>query len=173
MNTDKSPWEVYASLSWQSRETPRCMYPNELVSLLVRHKHPRIRSIGVESNRWGRRARESVGLPLHGTTWVSGIFDVDEIKDMRQHWPEIPFLAPSREEQKESLFPVPANCIPYTTIRSGHFDLDQHRFKGTVLRGWRPLLEDLVTAGVLYPHEELSFLTGVDTWKTSPKHFHL
>jgi len=132
------------------RESVRCMYPSELVALLWRHKHPRYFSVHIESNRWGDRQRDAVGLAPHGTIHFSEPLSRDEV------------------------FTVVCDCIPYTTIRDATFDQDMGRWKdGPLVRGWRPLISNLVKGGFLYPDKELDYLIGERTWLSSPKHTRL
>lgn len=132
------------------RESPRCMYPDELIRLLWRHKHPRYFSVHIEANRWGNRQRDAVGLSPHGT---------------------IHFSEPNNRDE---VYTVICDCIPYTTIKEAIFDEGMGRWKnGPLVRGWRPLLSSMVKGGCLYPSAELDYLIGERTWLTSPKETHL
>jgi hypothetical protein len=123
------------------------MYPGEFVSILHKFKHPRVLSIGVESNRWGARPREEAGFDPQGTIWVSDYYD------------------------KEMLFVVSCNVLPYASIKTKTWDPDKTRWseKGEFVRGWRVALASLVKSGHLCSHKTLSFLIGEDTFKLLPK----
>lgn len=127
------------------------MYPAELVALLWRHKHPRYFSVRIETNRWGDRQRDAVGLKPHGTIQLATVGDRDDI------------------------FTVVCDCIPYTTIRDAVFDQDLGRWREghKLIRGWRPLLSNLAKGGFLYPSEELDYLIGERTWQSVPKEHRL
>jgi hypothetical protein len=149
---------------------PRSLYPGDLLNLLWRHKHTRVQSIGIEANRWGRQQREAVGLSPHGTLWVSGCFEKEEIKSpLGRDFPDLVLMAPAREVSKEYLFPVPCNNIPYAPVKDATFNPETHRFEGNVARGWRHLLTLLVGAGILRGCAELTYMTGEDTWEMMPK----
>lgn len=129
------------------REFPRCMYPGEFVSLLQKFKHPRVSSIGVESNRWGARMREEAGFGPQGTVWVADSYE------------------------KDNLFVIPCNVIPYSSIKTKTWNESTTRWseEGELARGWRTALATLVKSGHLNSHSDLSFLIGEDTFKLLPK----
>ena len=129
----------------QNREPERCMYPGEFVALLWEHKHPRLTSIGVETNRFGARIRKDVGVIASGTVWVA-------------------------DEHEKMMFElIPCDCLPYTTIKDASFNPDKNKFEGETARSWRRMLLDLCKGGCLCPSLELSYLLGLDTTELTPK----
>jgi hypothetical protein len=127
---------------------PRSMEPGEFLSILRKHRHPRWPTIGVNRSRFGNNPREDHGLRAHGTIFVC---DASE-----RRW----------------LYSVPCDCIPYATIREATWNEDKKVFEGgEFLRGWRSTIEALVKGSYLYPHEELSYLIGQNTFKLAPIQF--
>lgn len=144
---DKDHEGMHLTLGIQ-REGVRCMYPAEFVALLHRHRHPRWPSIGVVCNERVNEARAAAGIEKCGTVYVA---NVDEWRD---------------------LFAIPANCIPYTSIKSAEWDERQNRWKGGGLaRGWRTALDTLVSRTYLEPSDELSWLIGKDSFALAPKEY--
>jgi len=127
------------------------MYPGEFLAIVRRNLASRYTSIDIDCNRWGQRAREEVGrVDAHGT-----IFTTDNAGG-KEHW-----------------IVIPADCIPYTSIKTAHW-IDAYRdsegnFKGgryeggKLLRGWRGALETLLKNGVLRPGPELDWYIGKRT----------
>jgi hypothetical protein len=132
---------------WRRGKERRGMYPWTLKELLQQFKHPRIMTLGIHSDRWGERQRHAVGITPHGS-----IFYV------------IGAGPKSHEKQWEG--PVPQNYIPRDSIKTATRDPKTGTWKhGQVLRGWRPLLDDLVKAGLLRGCEEMTWLIGRDSRK--------
>jgi hypothetical protein len=152
------------------RMSPRAFYPGDILHYLWKFKHPRIQTLGISRTNWGRDARESVGIQDHGTLWVAGRIQRDEIKS-EEGWefPQISLMAPPTETKKEWLVPIVCNCIPYTTIAHAKFDPDLHRFRGQTVRGWRPLFSYLAKLGVLRSSPELDYMIGERTWEMVPR----
>lgn len=131
-----------------SRETWRSMFPGEFVHLINKHKHPSWFTAGILCSRWGSRPRDEVGISSQGTVYFANAYE------------------------REEAFAIPCDCIPYTSIRTAHWREDISKWSdGELVRGWRPALETLVNQGYLYPHKELSFLIGKDTFKVAPRKF--
>lgn len=141
---DRDHEDMHLTLGIQ-REAVRCMYPAEFALLLHRHRHPRWPSIGVACLDRVNEARAAAGIEKCGTVYVA---NVDEMRD---------------------LFSIPANCLPYTSIKTAEWDEGQSRWKdGGLARGWRPALETLVRKTYLSPSNELSWLIGKDTFQIAP-----
>ena len=137
---DDSP-TAFTERLLMNRAPGRTIDPAQFVRWLWEFKHPRWISIGVESNRWGARMRESVGIGPCGTVWAS-----------------------SDQEKDYSGIVVPCDCIPFTSIRSAVWDEDKTRFVGGALAlGWRTALETLLKAGFLRGSRKLSYLIGKDS----------
>ena len=130
------------------REGVRCMFPGEFLSILERHRHPRWPSIGVFCVERVNEARAAAGIEKCGTVWVANCLE------------------------RRDLVVIPANCIPYTSIKSAEWDERQNRWKGGGLaQGWRPALETLVTKTYLEPSSELSWLIGKDSFTLAPHEY--
>jgi hypothetical protein len=150
------------------------MYPCDICEVIAQFKHPLWYTWGVESNRWGARQRESVGLfDAHGTLWFATVITEDG-DDLSDH------IAEGHEDRRPrarvKFGPIPCNEIPYNPVRTAQRDerRDAALFVGgKLLRGWRPLLSDLAKQGFLRPDERLSALIGEDTWQTVPQHLRL
>lgn len=139
---------------WPACE-PRDMATSELMAIVRRHKHPHISAIGLESNRWGDRAREAAGLVgRYGTLYV--------VEHVGGEW--------------DASMVIPLGMIPYYTRREAAWHPDQHRFQQQfgrrTERGWRNILATLCRWGALRPHEDLSYLMGEDSFKLVPREYH-
>jgi hypothetical protein len=88
------------------------MYCAELVEIFWRFKPTHITSIGLESNRWGDRTRKEVGMNgRYGTVWAANSRD------------------------KNYLYLMPLDSIPYTTVDDQIWDEERHQFVGHRARG--------------------------------------
>jgi hypothetical protein len=146
------------------------MYPADLCEVIAQFKHPLWYTWGVESNRWGARQRESVGLfDAHGTLWFATSV-TENGDDLSDHVAEV---GEERPRARVKFGPIPCNEIPYQTIATAQRDerRDAVLFTGGhFLRGWLPLLTDLARQGFLRPDERLSALIGGDTFGLVPRH---
>ena len=124
----------------------RCMYPDDFTAILRKHRHPRWPSIGVSaSDRTNReRERETLFDPC-GTIYVANVYE------------------------KRTLFAIPCNCIPYSSIRTATWNEERTKWEnGEIVRGWRGALAAMVKTTYLAPSPELSWWIGEDTFKLFP-----
>lgn len=130
-----------------SRAPVRCMYPDEFLAVLRKHRHPRWPTIGVVASTVVNNHRQSETIfDASGTVYVA---NATEFRD---------------------LFIVPANCLPYTSIKTAEWDEPTARWKnGDIVRGWRTALHMLIRGTYLRPDQELSWLIGEDTYKLFPR----
>lgn len=130
---------------WPTREPVRAMYPAEFLSILRRHKHPRWPDIGIVSRASVNIMRREAGFRNQGTLYVANATE--------RRW----------------LFSVPTDCLPYTTIKTATWSEERTKWeRGELVRGWRPALVSLLSSTYLLPSNELSYLIGQDTFKSSP-----
>lgn len=127
-----------------SREAVRCMYPAEFLEILWDCRHPRWFTIGVTSLDSANEDRARVGIEPCGTIYVANC------------------------KEKRTLFAIPCNCIPYTSVKNMEWHEEQLRFYGALARGWRPALQSLLLKTYLSPSPRLSWLIGEDTYKIAP-----
>jgi hypothetical protein len=122
------------------------MYPDEFLSTLRRHRHPRWPSIGVIASTVANNHRRTDTIfGSSGTVYVAGI------REMRD------------------LFVIPCDCIPYSSIKTATWNEERTRWEnGEIVRGWRQALTSLIKATYLEPGPELSWLVGEDTFKLFP-----
>lgn len=126
-------------------------HPGDLVRLIQRHIHPRWASIGVECTRFGQQPRDALGIAPMGTLWVAA----PHVYYNGQQW-----LA-DRYGSREWLFAIPQNEVPYETIKTAEWDEQMVRWKnGEMKRGWKIILQDLVTAGHIRAHPEINEAIG-------------
>jgi hypothetical protein len=147
----QDPWQhetLYSKLSsW--KETPRCMFPGEFSAIVACNLNARWTSGGIASTRFGAADRKFAGLDPHGTVWFAN------------------------QNEREWDISIPADCIPYTTIKNATWNESSGRWNpdGTIKRGWRSALEQLLENGHLAPSHELSWLIGRDSWAITPVWF--
>lgn len=126
------------------------MFPAEFVRTLERNLNPRWQSCGVASTRFGAADRKFAGLDPHGTVWFAN------------------------SSEREWDISIPADCIPYSSIKSAEWDEFSGRWKagtGEMKRGWRSALEQLLESGHLRPSLEMTWLIGRDSMRITPKWF--
>ena len=120
--------------------------PAILLGWLWEHKSPWVQTLGIDSNRWGARARKDSGVGDHGTFWYA---DAHE-----RVWTDV----------------VSCNSIPWDS-RAGAYDDERNRFTEDTTLGWRRFLNNLTSKGVLRPSEGLSYLIGHDSYTVCPRRF--
>ncbi len=121
------------------------MYPGEFVSTLWRNRAPRFWSLGVDCTRFGDLRRKDVGVGAAGTMWFA-----------------------TRDEKFE-LNVIPQHCLPYTSIKDSSFNENTRRFAGDQCWGWRPLLNNLLKEGYLWPSAEMTYLIGASSFEQAPR----
>lgn len=147
--TNLQQWAGHIQRLTNRREPPRCMYPSEFIAICRRFLRPRWQTIGLSRTRFGDNPRLEAGFGSHGTIYVAD------------------------PHERRWLFALPANCIPYGTMRNKTWDEWGGGWskEGEFARGWRSALEQLVKMGYLVPHSDLSYLIGVDTYAIFPIQF--
>ena len=159
------------------REPVRCMYPDELLSCLQEFKHSRLASIGVLATRFGEQAREAVGLIPAGTIWVSEVRAEQSenglFYDRCRRVGLDEAVEGDPEGERDIIYTIPKNCIPYTTISKSSFDEKAHRFTGETARGWRSLFSTMTSCGYFRPSSRLTWMIGEDSWLLTPRHLRI
>jgi len=122
------------------------MYPDEFLAVLRRHRHPRWPTIGVAvSHTMNRERSRETGFGACGTIYVAGPYE------------------------KRTLFAIPCNCIPYSSIKTAEWNEQRTRWEnGVTERGWRGALVTLIKSTYLAPSRELSWLIGEDSYRAFP-----
>jgi hypothetical protein len=122
------------------------MYPGEFVAILHRHRHPRWPTLGVASSAVTNAQRQTDTIfSRSGTLYVANVHLL------------------------RSLFVVPADCLPYSSIKTATWNEERTRWEnGEIERGWRGALVTLLKTTYLEPSPELSWLVGEDTYKLFP-----
>lgn len=126
-------------------------HPGDLLRVMQRYIHPRHSDIGVACTRFGQAPRDALGIAPMGTVWVAppGVYY------NHGSWLSV------NEQEREWLFAIPQNEVPYETIKTAEWDEDMTRWKnGEMKRGWKIIIQDLVTAGHLRNHPDLERLVG-------------
>jgi hypothetical protein len=131
-----------------NRHASHSVEPWTFLSWMREHRHPRWSSCGVDVTRFGDEARKIHNIQPHGTIWFSNT------------------------EEREVLYPIACNSIPYFGDLSATWNEEKRAWEGGELtRGWRRTLWMLANAGYLYPSDDLTFLIGEDSWKLVPRRF--
>ncbi len=128
----------------------RSMWPWEFRALVERHLHPRFWNVWIHCDRWGRRQRESGGVPVDLATLFVSTF----------------------EGPPEDVLVVPQNQLPFRT-RLTTYEIDGGGDLGMseAYIGWRPAVVKLVKGGYLKPSDTLSRLIREDSFDLCPTRF--